>query len=67
MATHGSPMFASYTENLRRLYWVEFIESQMQMTRPAEFRASLVSSPLPDSENLTASFDYHRHRASGSL
>ena len=66
MAHHGSPGFEAYARNLRRLMWADFIEGQMTATRPAQFRASLVESPLPDTENLAQSFEYHRHRG-GSI
>ena len=65
MAHHGSPGFEAYTRNLRRLMWADFIEAQMAATRPAQFRASLVENPLPDTDNLAQSFEYHRHRGGG--
>jgi hypothetical protein len=62
MAHHGSPLFEAYTRNLRRLYWSEFIDQQMESTRSSTFRASLVHDPLPDKDNLASAFEYHRHR-----
>lgn len=62
MAHHGSPLFEAYTRNLRRLYWSEFIDQQMENTRAATFRASLVHDPLPEKDNLAPAFEYHRHR-----
>ena len=41
-------------------------KSLMAMTRLAEFRAFVVGSALPASENLTACFEYHRHRGLSS-
>jgi hypothetical protein len=64
MAHHGSPGFEAYTRNLRRLLWADFIEAQMSATRPAQFRASLVDNPLPDTDNLAHTFEYHRNRGS---
>lgn len=65
MARHGSPGFEAYTRNLRRLMWADFIEAQMAATRPTQFRASIVDDPLPDTDSLAKSFEYHRHRSSG--
>ncbi len=62
MARHGSQTFEAYTRNLRRIYWAEFIDSQMRATRPEQFRASLVVPALPETGDLTTAFDYHRHR-----
>ena len=62
MAQHGSPMFEAYTHNLRRVYWAEFIDAQMRATRPAQFRASIVAPALPETDDLSNAFDYHRHR-----
>ncbi len=62
MPSDGSPMFASYTRNLRRIYWVEFIDAQTEAARPSRFRASLVNAPLRDQAELAATFEYHRHR-----
>ncbi len=66
MADHGTPSFEAYARNLRRLLWADFIEAQMAATRPAQFRASIVENPLPDTGNLAHSFEYHRHRG-GSI
>lgn len=62
MAHHGSRGFEAYVRNLRRLMWADFIEAQRAATRPAQFRASIVDDPLPESDNLAQSFEYHRHR-----
>lgn len=65
MADHGTASFEAYARNLRRLLWADLIEAQMAATRPAQFRASIVENPLPDTGNLAHSFEYHRHRGSG--
>ena len=62
MARHGSATFEAYTRNLRRLYWAEFVDAQLSAERNAHFRASLVSNPLPEKDNLVNAYDYHRHR-----
>lgn len=64
MAHHGSPMFESYARNLRRLFWSEFVDRQLEATRAAQFRASLVEAPLPEKDGLGNAYDYHRHRTS---
>jgi hypothetical protein len=61
-SSYGTPAFEAYVRNMRRLYWVDFVESQMQAARPSQFKASLVGPPLKDVDNLTTAFDYHRHR-----
>jgi hypothetical protein len=62
MAQHGSPLFETYSRNLRRLYWAEFVDAQTQAISNAQFRASLIEPPLPETNNLVAVYDYHRHR-----
>ena len=62
MAQHGSPLFQAYSRNLRRLFWSEFIDQQMELVRPATFHASLVDNPLSDADSLINAYDYHRHR-----
>lgn len=62
MANYGSPMFEAYTRTLRRVYWAEFVDAQLNATRPASFKASLVDSPLPEGDHLVNSYEYHRHR-----
>lgn len=59
---HGSPLFEAYTRNLRRLYWAEFIDRQTELARPAQFRASIIQDPLPETDSLAGAYDYHRHR-----
>lgn len=61
MAHHGSPLFESYSRNLRRLYWSEFIDQQLEGTRPTAFRASLVSDPQPEVDNLAQAYDHRRN------
>ena len=41
----GSETFDTYARNLRRLYWMEFIDHQMRLQRNERFRASLVFPP----------------------
>ncbi len=41
----GSPNFDAYARNLRRIYWMEFIDRQMLKSRPRAFRASIVAEP----------------------
>ncbi|MEQ1717458.1 MAG: hypothetical protein ABL907_16020 [Hyphomicrobium sp.] len=62
MASHGSPMFVAYTRTLTRIFWAEFVDSQLTAARPSQFRASLVDDPLPGTEHLGKAFEYHRHR-----
>jgi hypothetical protein len=63
MATHGSPMFDSYTKNLRRIYWAEFIDVQTQMRRAAVALALAPNNDTPDMESLSPTFEYYRHRS----
>lgn len=60
---HGSPTFETYTRNLKRIYWSEFVDAQLAAARPMNFRASLVDDPMPEKDNLANAFEYHRHRA----
>ena len=62
MATHGSPMFDSYTRNLRRIYWAEFIDVQTQLTRQRNAAASAAPASEPPMESLSPTFEYFRHR-----
>lgn len=62
MAQHGSPLFEAYTRNLRRLYWSEFIDRQMDASRNSTFKASIVNDPITDADSLAPAYDYHRHR-----
>lgn len=62
MATHGSPMFDSYTRNLRRIYWAEFIDVQTQMRRAASQSAMAAPSATVEMESLAPTFEYFRHR-----
>ncbi len=64
MAHHGSQSFEAYAKNLRRIYWAEFIDAQLRATRPERFRASIVAPALPETDELSNAFDYHRFRAS---
>lgn len=65
MRPKGSPLFASYVQNVRRIYWAEFIDAQTEASRPMRFRASLVSDPLNSSDTLAPTYEYHRHRTGG--
>lgn len=62
MATHGSAMFDSYTRNLRRIYWSEFIDVQSQMSRGRDVLAASVPENLSEVESLSPTFEYFRHR-----
>lgn len=62
MSAYGSPMFAAYAQNLRKVYWAEFIDAQTRATRTEEFRASLVQPPIPEKEDYAHAYDWHRHR-----
>lgn len=62
MSSYGSPMFEAYTRIVRRIYWADFIDAQIQAARGSQFKASLVEPPLKDTENLTATYDFHRRR-----
>lgn len=62
MAQHGSPLFETYSRNLRRLYWAEFVDTQTQAVTTGQFRASLIEPPLPEQDNLVAVYAYHRNR-----
>ncbi len=42
----GSPNFDAYARNLRRIYWMEFIDRQMLQSRARAFRASIVTPPI---------------------
>ena len=66
MSTYGTPGFASYARNLRRLLTADIVEQQLQVTQPKPFKASLVDVTVPDVDNLAATFAYHRHRNIGS-
>ena len=66
MAHHGSQTFEAYAKNLRRIYWAEFIDAQLRATRPEGFRASLVAPALPETDDLSNAFDYHRFRAAST-
>lgn len=41
----GSPNFDAYARNLRRIYWMEFIDRQMLQSRERVFKASIVTWP----------------------
>lgn len=63
----GSSTFHAYAQTLRRVFWAEFIEDQIKMTRTAQFRANLVTNPYSEQQsNLLPHLDYHRHRASNT-
>lgn len=66
MAGHGSPLFETYTRNLRRLYWAEFIDTQSRAVRAETFRASIVVAPTTDTAGLAQAYDYHRQRPNQS-
>ena len=66
MSKQGTPGFASYARNLRRLMTADIVEQQLQATQPKPFKASLVDVAVPDADNLAATFEYHRHRNIGS-
>lgn len=62
MRQQGSELFDTYTRNLRRLYWADFIETQVRAAKLEQYRASIVQPSIPDSDNLAAAYDYHRQR-----
>ena len=57
MAQHGSPLFEAYTRNLRRLYWSEFIDRQMDASRNATFKASIVEDPISEADSRAPAYD----------
>ncbi|HMN36435.1 MAG TPA: hypothetical protein PKD49_01810 [Hyphomicrobium sp.] len=63
MARHGSPLFEAYTRTLRRIYWAEFVDRQLDAARPQHFKASIVESPMPEPDHLAKAFEYHRYRS----
>ena len=38
----------TYCQTMHRVYWAEFIETQMRPTQGRRFRASIVGSPFVD-------------------
>lgn len=41
----GSQLFQVYDRNLRRMFWLSFIDEHMKDERRKQFRASLVGAP----------------------
>ncbi len=41
---HVQMSFEQYANNLRRIYWLEFIDQQVRAQNQTEFRASLVEA-----------------------
>lgn len=63
----GSSTFHAYAQTLRRVFWAEFIEDQIKVTRTAQFRANLVANPYDEQQsNLLPHMEYFRHRATNS-
>lgn len=59
----GSADFETYSRNLRRLMWAEFIDQQIKSTRLHQFRASIVGDPyVTNTPDLAPHFEYHRSR-----
>lgn len=62
MRQQGSPLFDTYTRTLRRLYWADFLETQVRAAKLEQYRASIVQPSIPEDGSLAAAFDYHRRR-----
>jgi len=62
MARHGSPLFESYTRNIRRIYWSDFIDAQLEAARPQHYKASIIEDSIREPDNIATALAYHRHR-----
>lgn len=63
----GTKTFQSYAQTLRRVWWADFIEGQIKVSRDAKFRASLVDDPFGKAAaNLLPQVNVMRHRGIGS-
>jgi hypothetical protein len=58
----GSPNLESYVETLSRVSSAAAADAQAASAKTGKFRASLVLEPLPEQDDLSAVFTYHRHR-----
>ncbi|MFM1813797.1 MAG: hypothetical protein RLZ98_492 [Pseudomonadota bacterium] len=60
----GTPNFEIYARNIKRIYWAEFIDSQLRTARANQFKASLVEEPYKDQVFLAANYETARTRES---
>jgi hypothetical protein len=44
----ASPIFQHYERTIRRLYWLDFVNEQLEAVRRQQLRASLAHDPLPE-------------------
>ena len=42
----GSPQFLNYERNMRRQFWMNIIDAQVEFVRRETFRASIVCNPI---------------------
>ena len=59
MTQHGSPLFQMYSRNLKRIFWLEFIDEQNEMSRARQMLAAPVScqdapATSPEDSRVTA-------------
>ncbi len=59
---NGSPNLLSYVKTLTRVRSAAAADVQAASAKTGSFRASLVLEPLPEQDDLSAAFTYHRHR-----
>ncbi len=42
----SSPLFLSYERNMRRQFWMNILDAQVEQVRRETFRASIVANPI---------------------
>ncbi len=42
----GNPLFISFERNMRRQFWMNILDEQVQQVRRDTFRASIVANPF---------------------
>lgn len=58
----GTQNFEIYARNIKRIYWAEFIDTQLRAARTTQFRASLVEEPFKDQVFLATTYETARSR-----